>query len=224
MNNSIRKQLACSIIIFWAFIMPSIALCGQDLKMMKLTKSDIRENVRWRYEFTDKTGYYKETIFLYKNGRFKYFEHGCLFNFYSTGKWEISNSILVLNNDIKKEDVPASISYSNDTTDIFGLSIFGIVRNRKGESISSAFVNINTDSVRCLPAYELCDGSYKTIDSVRLIFENGFTSKWMKVLKRPEKYIFIKVETDLEIESYISFDNFKYRLARGLLKPIEVNK
>jgi hypothetical protein len=71
-----------------------------------------------------------------------------------------------------------------------------------------------------MPISGLCFGSYNTIDSVRLIFENGFTSKWMKVLNRPEKYIAIKVETDLEIESYASFDNFRYQIVGNELREI----
>lgn len=216
--NSLRHK---TLIILLAFIACPGSLLGQYLKAKKLTKSDIEKNVRSRYEFN--ADYFGEILLLYNDGRFKYSESSCLFSFYSTGRWKMADKILVLDSDIKKGAVPASISYSNDTTDIFESSRFGIVKNRKGEPLTSAFVNINVDSVQCFPAYGSCAGSYKTIDSVRLKFENGFTSKWMKVLNRPEQYILIRVETDLEIESYTSFDNAKFRLVGNDLKLIEEN-
>lgn len=199
-------------------ILNALLLSGQSLKRKGLTKIDKENNIRWRYEYRSEEGFWGKSLLLFKNGRYKYTSGGCLQSFFSEGRWAVIDKVMVLNSDVKENDVPVSVSYTNDTSDIVNAFKFGIVRNRKGDLMTDAFVNINADSVKCLPIAGGCGGTYNRIDSVRLIFENGFTSRWMGI-ENNDKYVLIKAEVDNKIEGYKSFDNFKYRLHGKLLIP-----
>lgn len=201
-----------------ALILNYLLLSGQSLKRKSLTKSDKENDVRWRYEYRSEEGFWGKSLLLFKNGRYKYASGGCLQSFFSEGRWAVIDKVMVLNSDVKKNDVPVSVSYTEDTTDIVNAFRFGIVRNRKGDLMTDAFVNINSDSVQCLPMAGGCGGAYNRIDSVRLLFENGFTSRWTRIANN-DKYVLIKAEVDSKIEGYESFDNFRYRLAGKFLIP-----
>ncbi|SIO55569.1 hypothetical protein [Chitinophaga niabensis] len=205
-------------IIITILILNYLFLSGQSLKRKSLTKADKEHTVRWRYEYRSKEGFFGESLLLFKSGRYKYEAGGCLQGFFSEGRWAVVGNEMILNSDVKKNDVPVSVSYTNDTSDIVNAFKFGIVRNRKGDLMTDAFVIINNDSVKCLPMAGGCVGTYNRIDSVRLQFENGFTSRWMGIANN-DKHVLIRAEVDIKIEGYKSFDNVKYRLHGKLLIP-----
>lgn len=195
-------------------------ILGQNLKKVKLSKADIQSGVKWRYEFNETHSFFNKTLWLFKDGRYKFSESSFARDLKSTGIWTLYKNILMLNSDIKKDNVPISISYTYDTIGIVNRFRFGVVKNRNGEYLTDAFVNINSSSVKCLPLAGGCIGSYNTIDSVRLLFENGFTSQWIKI-EQNDKYVLIKAEIDFKISDYQSFDNFKYQLNSRQLTPVE---
>lgn len=193
---------------------------SQNLKKSNVSKADALKGVTHKYEFNDTESFYRIVLWLFKNGRYKYILNSFNQDLLSEGKWEISGRILKLNSDIKKDNVPASFSLNSDTSYVDKGFKFDVVRNFKGKFLTDVFINVNSDSVKCLPAAAFCTGTYKSIDSVRLQFENGFTSKWMKVPDIDVQHIFLKVDTDVQIASYFAFDDFKYLLGSKEIKAI----
>lgn len=208
------------VVLTFLFLLLSFAVSGQDLIEVTATKSDVMKGVKLKYEYDAKDRYLHMQLLLFKNGRYQYEFSTFNRNLFSNGKWIISEKVLMLNSDISKDDVPAYIVYSNDTVNGFRIDV---VRNQKGTLLTDAFVNVNADSIRCLPMAASCIGSYQSIDSVRLLFENGFKSKWMKVSDNSSRHIIITVKTDFRISSYTAFDNFKCRIIGRIIKPIEHN-
>jgi len=189
-------------ILFFLLLIYAINGTGQDLKEMRLNKTDIQNGIKYKYEYNET--YYHIQLLLYKNGLYKYVLRGCIRALFSEGKWAIKDGILLLNSSISKNAVPVSVSYS-DTGRIVNGSNIVIVANRKGRLRTDVLVNINVDSVKCLPFGGGCVGTYSTIDSLRLLFDNEFSSKWMKVKDVPDKNIYITVEVDQDFWRYTAF-------------------
>ena len=91
----------------------------------------------------------------------------------------------------------------------------------KGNIISYAFVYINNDSVSCMDGDVLCNGSYKSIDSIRVGFENyGISSRWNRV-KSFDGVIQIIIQTNRDLRNYIVFNNVKYQVYKNNLKKLK---
>jgi hypothetical protein len=196
----------------------AISTVAQDLKKIKLNKADVLNDVKYKYEYNSTDSYYHIQLLLFRNGIYKYVLDHFAQTLFSEGKWEIKSRTLLLNSNISKHAVPASISYCSDTGRIVNGFKFAIVTNRKGQLMTDAFVIINVDTVKCLPLAGACVGTYNTIDSVRLLFENGLSSKWMKVKNAPDKNICITAEVDHPLSQYTAFDEFRCRMINDSLK------
>lgn len=94
------------IIMLSILILNYLLLSGQSLKKRSLTKDDKKDNVRWRYEYRENNGLYRGALLLVKDGRYKYTWNGCLMGLFSRGKWEMTDGMVVLNSDMRKDDVP----------------------------------------------------------------------------------------------------------------------
>lgn len=206
--------------IFITFSIFAINISAQTLQSVSLKTNDSLKNVQYKYEYSEKDNFYRITIFLLRDGEYWYYENSCVMDLYSKGTWRLSKDALILNSEIQKNNVPVLLSLTDDTCDVVSNSKFGVVKNLKGDYLTDAFVNVNADNVKCLPMAGSCVGEYKTVDSVRLIFENGFRSKWVHVKDSNDSHILLKVNTNLKISAFISFENFKYKVTKKYLKPI----
>lgn len=206
-------------ILFFLLLTYAMNGVGQDLKKTRLSKTDILNGVKYKYEYNETGAYYHIQLLLFKNGIYKYVLGSFARTLFSEGKWAIKGGMLLLNSNISKNAVPASISYSSDTGRVVNGFKIAIVANRKGQLMTDAFVNINVDSVKCLPLAGACVGTYGTIDSLRLLFENGLSSKWMKVKDVPDKNIHITVEVDQLLSQYTAFDEFRCKMINDCLMP-----
>jgi hypothetical protein len=97
----------------------------------------------------------------------------------------------------------------------------GILKNLKGQKMEDAMVGINNDSLLCMPSEGICDSNFKSIDSIKIIFENGFSSKWIKISNYKYKKIIPIVQTNFLLSSYIDLDSKRYRLLESSIIPVE---
>ncbi|MDF2384850.1 hypothetical protein JMG10_25480 [Nostoc ellipsosporum NOK] len=84
--------------------------------------------------------------------------------------------------------------------------------------MSEAMVSINNDTVRCLPTASFCVGSYTSVDSIKVFFENGFSSNWVPV-KNTEDIIVPVVEVAYFSSSYILL-NRRYRVLKSAVQLV----
>jgi hypothetical protein len=97
----------------------------------------------------------------------------------------------------------------------------GVVRNLKNQEMVDGMVAINNDSIMCAPSLAVCDYNYSSIDSIKIVFENGMYSKWLKVNVRDYKLIQPVVQTTFQISKYLVFDNVKYLVLKSSIKPVK---
>ena len=173
------------------------------------------------YEYNATGHYLKINLTLYKNGHFKYELSAFNRNLFSEGKWGISKDTLTLNSDLKNGHIPIELKYINDSTKLINGFKIGVVQNKKGVDMDDALVAVNNDTIKCTPSYRLCDYEFKSIDSIRVYFENGLTASWIKVNKQPYTQITPVVLVDFTLDSYEILDNVKYLVKRKSIKSFK---
>lgn len=203
---------------FIFFLLSFSVISGQDLKKISLTKTEKKEGVLSKYIFEESGAYGQIILLLYGDGYFKY----SIFSFnrqsLSFGKWKFEKGILLLNSGIKKENLPISISYSEDTSNRINGCRFNIIKNLSGKEVVDAFVLINNDTTRCLPSYSSCYGNYSSTDSIKVLLENGISSKWIKLKSnRVQQQIDISIDMDIMPSMYYVIDNRKYKMINNRL-------
>ncbi|HEY0057630.1 MAG TPA: hypothetical protein VGB56_00760 [Flavisolibacter sp.] len=127
---------------------------------------------------------------------------------------------LSLRSFIRSDDVPVKLMYSNDTSGMIGGFKISIVQNTKGEHMTDGFVHINSDSVRCLPMMGNCLGDYSQIDSVKVVFENGLSSRWLRVERKDYQRIIPVAQVDFLISGYTALDR-QYKLSKSSLMLLQ---
>ena len=195
---------------------------GQDLKLIPLTTQEVKEKVQYHYQYEYQDGHVGTIdLLLLKNGTFKYFLASNVYYTFSTGRWKRSKDIITLNSDIQKNELPIKIIYRSKDSSDFDIKKISFIKDLKGNVISYAFVYINNDSTSCMDGDILCIGSYKSIDSIRVGFENyGISSKWIQV--NPfDGIIQIIIQTHRNLRNYIVFNNVKYRIYKSNLKKLK---
>lgn len=186
---------------------------GQDLKKVMLSKDEKKNSVVYKYSYSEKVAYGIIVLLLYANGTFNYSINSFNRNVISFGKWKLEKNLLILNSTISKNNLPIKIDYSSDTTSRTNNCKFNIIKNAEGKEVSDAFVLINNDTTRCLPSYASCIGNYKTIDSIKILIENGITSKWIKLKSDINNLqIDITIEMNLLPSKYYVIENWKYKM------------
>lgn len=198
----------------------SIQVKAQNLEMLELTDKDKENNVYRAYEFNAKDHFAVIKLWLYQDGNFYYTLNTFYQDVFSRGKWVQCGDILILTNSIQNGHLPVELSYSNDSSALINGFEVGIVKNLKGEEMPDGLVAINNDSIWCAPSYGICDYNYSSIDSIKIIFENGLKSEWIKVANKDYVQIIPIVQTNFLISSYMVFDTEKYLIQESILKPI----
>lgn len=206
---------------FLSFV--SIQTQAQDLILTKLTAKDRKDGVQSTYTYVSPP-HGEGQLLLYKNGTF-YYSHSVAMqseDMFSQGNWFKKGDTLILDNAIKNGHVPIQLSYSMDSTHLLDSFRIGVVKNLKGDEMPDGLVAINRDSNICLPSYGgMCREQYKTIDSIKVVFENGLSSGWLKIEDRPFALVTPVVQTSFPITFYMVFDQQKYLIGKRSLKPLD---
>ena len=174
----------------------------QVLSKSKLSKQHDTTGIVEEYLYKPKESHEFISLRLYKNGEY-YYEEGTLSNiFFNVGKWKFLNKELILNDNLDKNNLPVSVICFNKS-DTINSFIIRIVQNLKGEYLTDGFVYINNDSCQCLPLTGTCLGKYNSIDSLKIVFENGFKSKWIPVTCQGYKQLGLTLNSNLSMGNSI---------------------
>lgn len=190
---------------------------AQELKKHKLDREDVKKGVWAYYEYREKDSYGYVGLQLFKNGAYQYKVETAGYSSFSKGKWIMKNKVLLLTSDIKKNDLPVKLNYLIDSPVNASFKI-SIVKNLKDELLTDAFVYINNDSLQCLPLTETCLGTYDKIDRIKVVFENGMRSKWIKVEHKVYKQLQPVLQLDFNISSYEAIDSEKYKVLKSSIR------
>jgi hypothetical protein len=193
---------------------------GQTLESEKLNDIDVKNGVAKKYNWQKAHAEGAIQLILFKNNRFKFTVVNQIGIKHGEGNWRVMKDTITLNTDIKKNDVPIKIVCNNDTAgrvDNFNISI---PRNLNGVESFDCMVRINNDSVTCLPSYGQCDGRYASIDSIKAVFDNGMSSRWIPIINKNGSQMHIIIQTDFPILTYYVLDNKKYKISSNYLLPV----
>ncbi|UPK72340.1 hypothetical protein [Chitinophaga filiformis] len=197
-------------------ILFSSQLKGQTLTKKKLTKHDIRTGVLMKFYSSANDSYGTVELLLMKDRTFLYNLNAIANNGVSQGKWEIANGVLMLQSSLQIDNVPIEISSDSNRRFVYKSNI-AIVENTKHELLTDAVVLINEDSIKCLPMIGSCNGSFDRITRVKVVFENGMSSKWITIEGNKNK-VAITVLTDVPISRYIVMNKQRFILSGKYLK------
>jgi len=198
------------------FILSVIIVDAQrTLTKIPITKDDELKGVISKYIFIVPKGYHHvETILtLFKNGNYEYFEADLPQSYYSAGKWKLKNKNLILNSDLQQNEVPIKIEYLTDSS-VNKITKIGEIQDPKYNSWAFSHVLINNDSTICFPASLYCKGSYTKIDSIKVLFGDRMSSKWIKVKDDSFQKLQLILDIDENIMAYIPMCN-KYFAIKG---------
>ena len=204
------------------FITTIIALCSihgncQTLEKKLLTKDDSNKRVLSKFSYSASDSYGVINLILMKDSTFLYSVNTNLHHEISEGKWTMSENILKLESTFQTDNVPVEIRCENNRQFVDSANI-AIVENVRHELLTDAFVLVNEDSIKYLPMIAKCSGSFEKINRVKVVFENGMSSKWIAV-KEGERRIAITVLTDISIRNYIVI-NERFRLDGNYLRKL----
>jgi hypothetical protein len=203
------------------FILSGLIVSSQELKKLKLTKADNVKGVFAKYEYISDDGYNGKTLILFKNRNYHYTRGGHDGGGgVNEGKWNQTGDVLELKSAILTNNVPIKLSFS-DTVQLLPNFRIGVVKNLKGEEMPDGLVALNTDSVLCAPSVALCNQNLISIDSIKVVFENGFSSQWIKVDKSEYKKLTPIVQSSVLISSYVDLAHKKYRVSKLGITPID---
>ena len=212
-----KSSFVLFLILFTSSIIRSQEWIKENLSGIDKKNGAFRKYV---YECSDSYCYISLT--LYKTNKFRYVLKTFNRNVFSTGKWSRNNDTLILQSFIQRNTVPVKLIYSNDTTGLINNFKIAIVRNNRGELMTDGMIKINSDSIQCLPLGGFCDRVFTSIDSIKVFFENGLTSGWIKVANNGFSKLIPVVQIDFLISSYILI-NRRYKISDSSLKIIEYN-
>lgn len=183
----------------------------QVLNKEMLTAVDKRNGMVLKFGYSAADSYGVIGLMLKKDSTYFYSLNTAGIYDVSEGKWSMYKDVLTLESTLQMDNIPAKISYDEGGTfaDSFNVAI---VKNIKNELLTDAFVLINNDSVKCLPMTGDCIGSFERIERVKILFENGMSSKWMTV-KEGAKKIQLTVLTDTFIGNYHVMHHQKFKVS-----------
>ena len=209
------------IIVTSIFVIVTNYVASQTLLMSPLSNDEKKRGVVNKYRYVEKGSYGIITLLMFKNGNFEYEMKSFNRDRVSKGKWKRAKDLIILQSNFKTSKVPVNIAYSSDKSMRINGCKFNAVKNLKGEEITDAMIKINNDTIQCLPSYGSCYGNYTSIDSIKITFENGMSSEWIKISYCETKQIVITVEMDFLPAVYFPFDKLKYKVGKNFLKPIK---
>lgn len=196
-----------------------VAAMGQELKNVKLSKEDRTKGIVSKYESAG-NAYSSSALVLYASGFYEYEVNFCMGSQFNQGTWRRSKGQLFLKDTIEKDNLPISLKFTSEK-DTIGTFAISEIKNLKGEELGDGLVYINNDSTQCLPSIGACLGTFEKIDSVKIVFGNGYRSKWIKVTHHNYSNILPVLETDFLLGNYIPLVHKKYQIMDTYLKPLE---
>jgi len=205
-------------LVFTTIIITLITISAncQTLIRQQLTQEDSVAGVYRRYEHPQGESFVWATLLLKKDGTYRYRMGACVESYLSEGRWKRTGKTVALESFLQKDNIPAEICYEGNSTIKVDSNVID-VENSLQHLVFGAYVLVNGDSVKCLASMGLCNGSFTTIDSVKLQYENGMSSAWMKVQGKHRK-IGIRVLTDADIGKYLVFHEQVCRMRRRYLR------
>lgn len=213
------KRLIYVVPVFLLVFMASNVF-GQILFKRNLSKQPDSIGIADEYQYRPKGSHSYISLRLYKNGNY-YYEEGSLTNvLFNEGKWRMLNNELILFDKLDKSNLPVNLICLDkiDTTYSF---IVQVVKNLKGQYLTDGFVYINNDSNQCLPFTATCLGKYKSIDSLKVVFENGYKSKWIPVPCNEYKQLALTLQSNISMSGYTALRYSRFRVFKSYLKPKE---
>ena len=127
-------------------------------------------------------------LLLKTDGTFLYNKNTSADQQISEGKWVLKKEYITLNSTLQKNNIPIKLNYGNNGDFVDDLNI-AVVKNIRNLPLTDAFVFVNNDSTKCLPLMGRCNCLFKTIKKVKVVFENGLSSKWISVKKKKPQNI-----------------------------------
>jgi hypothetical protein len=191
---------------------------AQDFQLVQLKEAERKDkNLLSRYVVSF-DNYAGAELFLYKDGMFSYRTYSDVAKFISAGRWTRKADIIELNSKLGKNTVPVKVTYVKGAPTITNVKHFAIINDLSGREYPHTAIFVNNDSVSCFYGDMECFGSYTSIDSVRVAFNDTLSSRWMKV--DPTKGIIqLTIQTDLDLNLYFPF-HLRLRKEKNMLKDV----
>lgn len=193
-------------------------LYSQSLIQEELSKEELRKGANSKYTFSEGEGNHEISLTLYNNRTYYYEETNNGLPRINLGSWKMVGNKLLLKENIDKNNIAIMVNYINKKDSTYP-GIFQLVINLNNEIQNDAMVYVNTDSVQCLPLTGTCLGSFKTIQRVKLVFENGCTSGWISIKKIPFEQLRFIVQNKLSLIKYMPLKKLTYTKAKNSLVP-----
>ncbi|MBC9929053.1 hypothetical protein [Chitinophaga qingshengii] len=198
-------------LFFTLFLIGTLPALAQLLQRVPLIDAEREHNVILKFKDSTLDEFAGISITLYRNGTYDYLQYTCASKLRSEGKWKIKKKLLILESTLQQHNIPVKIN--NDSNNRFVDSCrIAIVKNLKDELIRP-IVHVNNDAIRCLPDLGLCGPVVEHIKRVKVVFQNGLSSKWIPVKKGTERIALTVQLTDTFIETYLVMHRRKFRLA-----------
>ncbi|RYZ26408.1 MAG: hypothetical protein EOO10_15640 [Chitinophagaceae bacterium] len=196
-----------------------LKISAQDFLPVALTAKDKKNNALLARYQTSIDKYAGGELLLYKTGKFVYNTYSCLANGVSAGQWKAVGNIIELQSDWQQNNLPIKISYIDKATAGEEAKQFAIIRDLAGREYTQAAIHINQDSVSCYYGDKECFGSYTSVDSVKVQFDNNLVSRWLKV-DTSEGVVQLTVLTNLDVNQYFPL-YLRLKKEKGRLKPLK---
>lgn len=215
--------------IFKKYILFISAFCfsknifSQELSVKKISQKERNRGIIYKYVYEASNSYNVINLILNKDKTYEYENLSNVYISYSKGVWDIKKDVLVLNSFVKNKEIPVKILYI-DTVDIAQKQKIHVVKNNKNEPLTDIYVYINNDSTKCLPLVGSCSKEFDQIDSVKIQYENGLTSSWIKVQNRSYEALSVVIDTDLNLSNYQVFNNKKYKMTNKGIIQLDCDK
>lgn len=201
------------------FIISNITF-SQELKEVKLISHEKKQGIAYKYEFSEHDAYGVVSLLLFDNKTYQFFVKKFDGDGFNIGKWVMHGDTLSLKSDILPDSIPLKLEYMNDTVGLGHHFRVNIVKNLQDQQMTDAFVFINSDTIRCLPFAERCLGNYESIDSIKVVLENGLSSRWVRVFNNNSCRIAPIIETNYILSKYIPFGTRQYLISKSILKQV----
>ncbi|RAJ73461.1 hypothetical protein CLV59_11313 [Chitinophaga dinghuensis] len=189
----------------------------QTLKKMPLTKAERKMGIYQKFQQRQQLSYVQISLILYRDSTYVYRLRDCMTTLRSAGKWQQGKGKLILESSLKKESpVPVEVRYGASGKYIDSCDI-AIVEDSDAAYLPIAHLLINNDSTECFPSVGKFNGSYSSINRVKVLFENGMVSSWVPV-KAGTRKVSLRVLTDVPIREYEVMDKWVYQFKGKLLE------
>ena len=201
----------------------SLKICNsQELEKAQLSQKERQESVIEKYIFSGS----EESIILllYQNGAYSYNSFtNIIGERFSEGYWIRTGKILELNSSYGANRLPIYITYTKVLDKPNKIGIQGVI-NINGDVLENAIIAVNNDSTKCSTIMDTCLGSFHKIERVRVFLSKGDCfSNWIEVNQMSLGSLSIVVQSAIDFDKYLVFNNRKYCLSGKGLNQIMVD-